>query len=155
MNVGVCRRAPARPSASGSFRWCSACGALLLAFSASAQAEDRREPDTVVVAPGARYGASWPFRIFFGGQWRDHWTTTIRVRKLDLSTFDGGLRPVRRGGGQQTKSLRLKSANGRTWAFRSVDKDPTRMLDDETRASMAADLVRDVTSTAHPTAKRQ
>jgi hypothetical protein len=152
VNAGVCRRAPARPSAAGSLRWCSACGALLLAFSVSAQVEDRREPDTVVVAPGARYGASWPFRIFFGGQWRDHWTTAIRVRKLDLSTFDGGLRPVRRGGGQQTKSFRLKSANGRTWAFRSVDKDPTRMLDDETRASMAADLVRDVTSTAHPTA---
>ena len=61
-------------------------------------------------AAGCR--ASWPFRVFFGGSWREDWITAIRVRKLDLSTFDGGLTPVRRGGGQQTKSLRLKSANG-------------------------------------------
>lgn len=144
--------APARASAARSLRWCTACGALLLAFSASAQGQDRRDPETVVVVPGARYGASWPYRLFFGGPWRDQWTTAIRVRKLDLSAFDGGLTPVRRGGGQQTKSLRLKSGNGRAWAFRSVDKDPTQMLDEETRQSKAADLVRDVTSTAHPTA---
>ena len=74
--------------------------------------EEQHDSDTVVVVPGARYRASWPFRVFFGGSWRDDWITAIRVRKLDLSTFDGGLTPVRRGGGMQTKSLRLKSANG-------------------------------------------
>ena len=131
-----------------------ACGALLLActLSGSARGEEQHDSDTVVVVPGARYRASWPFRVFFGGSWRDDWTTAIRVRKLDLSTVDGGLTPVRRGGGMQTKSLRLKSANGETWAFRSVDKDPRQALDPETRQSGIAELIRDITSTAHPTA---
>jgi hypothetical protein len=138
----------------GIFSRTGCCGALLVAwaFHASAGGEEQHVPETVVVVPGARYGASWPYRVFFGGQWRDAWTTSIRVRKLDLATFDGGLTPVRRGGGQQTKSLRLKSASGQTWTFRSIDKDPTRGFDAELREAMAAELIRDFTSTAHPTA---
>ena len=107
-------------------------------------------PPTRTVAPGARYEAGWLTRFFLGGQWRDLWTTPIEVPVLDLGSFDGGLQPERSGGGQQTKSLRFKSGNGRTWSFRSVDKDPTRMLDPETRASALGDIVQDVTSTAHP-----
>jgi hypothetical protein len=136
----------------GTFARFGVCGALLLALAPSVRAGEQQDSDTVVVAPGATYGASWPFRVFFGGPWRDDWTTAIRVPKLDLSTFDGGLTPVRRGGGQQTKSLRLKGANGDTWAFRSVDKDPRQAMDPETRQSAMADLIRDITSTAHPTA---
>jgi hypothetical protein len=126
--------------------------ALLAALAASARASEQGAADTVVATPGPEYHASWPFRVFFGGPWRDDWTTSIRARKLDLSTFDGGLTPVRKGGGQQTSSLHLKSANGHTWSFRSVDKDPRRAMDEETRKSLFADLMRDVTSTAHPTA---
>jgi hypothetical protein len=129
-----------------------ACGALLAALAASAHAAEQVAAEGVVVTPGPEYRASWPFRAFFGGPWRDDWTTAIRARKLDLSTFDGGLTPVRKGGGQQTSSLHLESANGRTWSFRSVDKDPRRAMDEETRKSLLADVMRDVTSTAHPTA---
>jgi hypothetical protein len=130
------------------------CAAVLAAALVSSPALGDELPgsDSVVVTPGPRYRASWPRRVLFGSQWRDEWTTSLRVRKLDLGAFDGGLTPLRRGGGQQTKSLRLKSANGQTWTFRSVDKDPTRALDPELRDSLAADLVRDLTSTAHPTA---
>jgi hypothetical protein len=130
------------------------CGALLVAcvVSAPALGDEQQGPDSVVVVPGTRYRASWPHRVLFGSQWRDEWTTVLRVRKLDLGTFDGGLTPFRRGGGQQTKNLRLKSVNGQEWTFRSVDKDPARALDPELRDSMAGELVRDLTSTAHPTA---
>jgi hypothetical protein len=129
-------------------------GAIVVVWAASAPAfaDEQRGADTVEVAPGARYQAGWLHRLLFGGQWRDDWATPIQVRKLDLETFDGGLTPVRRGGGQQTKSLRLKSANGNAWSFRSVDKDPTRALDPELRASRVAGVFRDLTSTAEPLA---
>jgi hypothetical protein len=100
--------------------------------------------------PGPRYEAGWLTRFFLGSQWRDLWTTPIEAPILDLDSFDGGLRPERRGGGQQTSNLRLESGNGHAWAFRSVDKDPTRMLDPETRESALADIVQDLTSTIHP-----
>src|SRR5207237_4311841 len=85
-----------------------------------------------------------------GDQWRDVWTTPVEVPVLDLETFDGGLRPQRRGGGLQTKNLRLQSGNGETWVFRSVDKDVSGLLSPETRASVFGDVLQDLTSTIHP-----
>ena len=105
---------------------------------------------TVTVAPGARYQAGWLYSLFLGEHWREAWTTPIEVPLLDLEKFDGGLRPDRLGGGLETKNLHFKSVNGRTWAFRSVDKDPTRVLDPDTRQSLIGDLYQDETSTAQP-----
>jgi hypothetical protein len=69
---------------------------------------------------------------------------------LDLATFAGGLRATRRGGGEQTKSLRLQGADGKEYSFRSVNKDPSGALPPELRETAAADIVRDQTSAAHP-----
>jgi len=38
------------------------------------------------------------------------WTTPISVEVLDLHTFAGGLRPVTKTGGQETKSLLFVAA---------------------------------------------
>jgi hypothetical protein len=105
---------------------------------------------TVTVMLGARYRAGWLYKLFLGAHWREAWTTPIEVPVLDLEAFDGGLRPDRLGGGSETKNLHFKSANGRTWASRSVDKDPTRALDPDTRNSWLGELAQDQTSTAHP-----
>jgi len=110
--------------------------------------EDSAQTETL--AAGPRYQAGWLTRFLLGGQWRELWTTPIEVPVLNLESFDGGLSPERRGGGQQTKSLRLKGGNGRIWGFRSVDKDVTGMLDPETRESAIGDIVQDLTSTLHP-----
>ena len=108
------------------------------------------EPRVEVVVPGPGYKAGWFGRVLLGEQWRDLWTTPIEVPVLDLDTFDGGLRPFRRGGGLQTKNLRLKSGKGRTWVFRSVDKDVSGLLDPDTRASIFGEILQDLTSTIHP-----
>src|SRR4051812_5852663 len=105
---------------------------------------------SVTVAPGSRYRAGWLYSFFLGEHWRNAWTTPIEVPVLDLESVGGGMRPARLGGGLETKNLHFKSADGRTWAFRSVDKDPTRLLDPDTRNSLIGDLFQDETSTAHP-----
>jgi hypothetical protein len=107
-------------------------------------------PPTVVVVPGERYRAGWLGRIFLGSTWRDLWTTPIQVPVLDLGSFDGGLTPGREGGGLQTKSLHFKSANGHHWDFRSVDKDPTRVLEPDIRESLLGSLAQDLTSVENP-----
>jgi hypothetical protein len=104
----------------------------------------------VVVEPGERYRAGWFGRLFLGSQWRDLWTTPIRVPVLDLHLFDGGLTPDREGGGLQTLNLRFKTANGHRWVFRGVDKDPKRVLEPEVRESLLGALAQDLTSTANP-----
>jgi len=107
---------------------------------------------TVTVIPGAHYQAGWLHRLFLGAHWREAWNTPIDVPVLDLDTFDGGLTPDRQGGGNETFSLRFKSAKGRTWVFRSIDKDPKRKLDPETAAGWIGDLAQDFISGAHPCA---
>jgi len=107
-------------------------------------------PGTVVVVPNEHYRVGWVGRIFLGSNWRDLWTTPIQVPVLDLGSFDGGLTPDREGGGLQTKSLHFRSAKGRHWDFRSLDKDPTRVLEPDVRESLLGALAQDLTSIENP-----
>ena len=105
----------------------------------------------VLLAPSPQYEAGAIWRMFFGTDWRDLWTTPTKVEVLNLQTFAGGLTPVRQGGGQQTKSLRLRSPDGRQFNFRSVDKDPSAVLPPDLRGSFADEIVQDQISSSHPT----
>jgi hypothetical protein len=91
----------------------------------------------VRVVPGQRYDAGAIHRLFFGGLWRDLWNTPIDVPVLNLDTFAGGLKPLKKGGGFQTKSLRFQAANGRQYKFRSLDKDPAAVLPVDLRESLS------------------
>jgi len=85
-----------------------------------------------------------------GKHYRTSWVTEIQVPILNLDQEYGGLTPYNRGGGRQTKSLKLKGGDGREHIFRSVNKDPIKALPYEYRQSFIVDIVRDQTSTQHP-----
>jgi hypothetical protein len=115
--------------------------------------ESNTEPQAVLkVAPGPEYRASGLHRLLLGREYRELWVTPVSVPVLDLATFAGGVEPLSRGGGQQTKSLRLRAKDGREFFFRSVDKDPSATLPPELRGTVAGQVVRDQTSSAFPTA---
>ena len=118
----------------------------------SAQEPDSGPQERKVQASGPRYQASGLHRLLFGREYRSLWSIPISVPLLDLRTFAGGLTPVSKGGGQQTRSLLLSAADGREFFFRSVDKDPSTTLPPELRSTVAGDVVRDQTSSALPTA---
>ncbi|MCE7855954.1 MAG: hypothetical protein DYG97_05325, partial [Ignavibacteria bacterium CHB3] len=99
---------------------------------------------------GEHYAASGFYEFFFGKHWRDVWTTPVRVEVLDLNTFSGGLIPTERGGGMQTKSLRFQSVNGKIWKFRSIEKDPSKVLPEDLKESIAEDILQDQISSANP-----
>jgi hypothetical protein len=129
--------------------------ASLLAAPLAAQDSARAAaggPDSVVVTPDARYRAGGLHTLFFGKHYRDLWATPIRVEVLDLGRFAGGLRPIRRGGGKQTKSLRFKGGDGREYQFRSTDKDPSPLLPEELRRTLAQRIFQDQISAGHPAA---
>lgn len=108
--------------------------------------------DTVIVVPSEAYRAGAFHRFLLGSGYREVWATPIRVEVLDLDAYAGGLRPLERGGGAQTSSLRMEGADGRTYLFRSVDKDATRALDPVIRESLAADILQDQIALILPTA---
>ena len=117
----------------------------------AAQSPDSLRPGAfVTVIPGAHYRASGLHRALFGAHYRDLWTTPIRVEVLDLATYAGGLTATRRGGGKQTRTLRLESPDGRKWAFRSVDKDPSPLLPPELRETLVDRIFQDQISASHP-----
>ena len=107
--------------------------------------------DSVTVTPGPNYQKGGLYRFFFGAHYRDLWTKPIRVPVLDLTSFAGGLTPTQRGGGQQTKSLRLAGRDGREYAFRSLDKDPSVVLPADLRETFADRVFQDQISAGHPT----
>ena len=117
----------------------------------SAQKPAGAPQERILQAPGPRYRASGLHSFLFGPEYRSLWATPISVPVLSLRTFGGGLKPVSKGGGQQTKSLLLVAGDGREFFFRSVDKDPSATLPQELRATVAGDVVRDQTSSALPT----
>ena len=106
--------------------------------------------DTRKITAGAKYRASSLHQLLLGRDYRNLWTTPIDVEVLNLSSFAGGLLPVRRVGGMQTLGLALKGADGRSYSFRAVDKDPTTFLPESFAGTLAAQLIQDQTAAAHP-----
>jgi len=100
--------------------------------------------------PGPQYQAGALHKFFFGPHHRNLWLIPVEAPILNMETFAGGLTPTKIGGGFQTKSLRFKSGDGREFAFRSLDKDPSKVLPPDLRETIAASIARDQISSAHP-----
>lgn len=109
----------------------------------------RAEGAEAVVAVAPRYRASAFHRFWMGDGYRDLWATPIRAPLVDLRGFAGGLTPLRRGGGRQTRALRLRGADGREYVFRSLDKDQAQALSPLRRA-LAGRIRQDEVSALHP-----
>ena len=103
----------------------------------------------MTIPASTKYGAGGLRRFLFGANYRDLWAAPLRVPVLDLQTFAGGLRPLKAGGGMQTKSLRLLGADGVEYVFRSVDKDHA-VVPEQFKGTSMEGLARDGISASHP-----
>jgi len=103
-----------------------------------------------VIAAGNQYDAGQFKRNLFGEHYRDTWATPVKVNYLDLSTFAGGLTPLKMGGGKQTTSLQLTGKDGNIYQFRTISKDPSALLPQGFIRTFADDFFQDQISSAHP-----
>ena len=110
---------------------------LAAAASASASTETKK------VVAGPQYAKSGLHKMLFGADYRALWTTPATFEVLDLEREAGGLTPVARLGGMQTKILALKGKDGRNYTFRSLDKDASQILDEDLRGSIVNGVVDD------------
>ncbi len=106
--------------------------------------------EPITIKAGEEYNASGFKQLFFGWHYRNTWTTPVNVNYLNMDTTFGGLIPIKRGGGRQTTSLKLRAGNGCEYVFRSVNKDPKKALSYDLRETIVADVVKDQTTTQHP-----
>ena len=148
--------------------WAAIAPALVLALAVPAGAAAQEDPSaadsrirrsipppgakTHVVVPGERFRASPSRRWFYGDNYRDLWTTPIEVAVLDLDRVGGGLTPLRTGGFGQSVSLHFTGEDGRRYTVRSLDKDPTKRLEDDIKNSIVGEVLQDLISTLLPTA---
>ena len=108
------------------------------------------QQDSVVISANQSYDANQFKKFIYGKHYRKVWSAPVKVRVLNLDTAKGGLEPLEKGGGQQTTSLKLKGANGRLYALRSIKKDPSKALPPVLRNTIAEDVIYDQVSAAHP-----
>ncbi|MRI01833.1 phosphoesterase [Kriegella sp. EG-1] len=62
------------------------------------------------------------FKWFWGDRYRDIYSTEITAPTIDLDTLFGGLKVIRKGGGHQSKSLRLVNPDGKEYVMRALKK---------------------------------
>ena len=62
------------------------------------------------------------FKTLWGDRYRKYYATKVRVPTVNLDTLYGGLEPIRKGGGHQSKSLRLEHRDGRQFVMRALRK---------------------------------
>ncbi|WP_040280260.1 metallophosphoesterase [Psychroserpens damuponensis] len=100
------------------------------------------------------------FESVWGSHYRDIYSTKITAKVATLDTLYGGLEVVRAGGGHQTKSLRLKTKDGRELNMRALRKSATQYLQavlfkntyiqDEFEKTAVEGLIQDFYTAAHP-----
>jgi hypothetical protein len=113
-------------------------------------AENLLLPDSVSKIASVRYKISQSKYKWLGENYRDVWETPVKFPVFDIGSKNGGLRIIKRGGGQQTYSLRLEDASGAQYVLRSVDKNVDEALPKELRNTFAVDIVQDQISASNP-----
>jgi hypothetical protein len=104
--------------------------------------------DTIIQAKPEYNTVGRGHRKIFGENYRKEWAAPTQVPVIKIS--EKGLTPSELGGGKQTKSLRLKDAQGREWTLRSIEKNPVVLLPEPLRQTFAADWLQDAMSSEHP-----
>ncbi len=123
-------------------------------------ADDLPEPEPVTATSAKSTYAKWKPRktrrfkaMLLGWHYRNSHRLELDFPVLDLSTEQGGLVPIRVGGGNQTNSLRLQDPDGGQWALRSTTKDSSRFLPYPlNEAFFVTLLVEDSYTATHPAA---
>jgi hypothetical protein len=107
--------------------------------------------DSISVPGSTLFKVNKSRSYWMGANYRTEWKTPVRVPVINLSTEKGGLTPVKRGGGKQTRSLRVVDPTGKEYNFRSIQKFITsKTLPIDLQSEAAVDIVADGVSASYP-----
>ncbi|GAB1309640.1 metallophosphoesterase [Urechidicola sp. KH5] len=96
-----------------------------------------------------------------GKHYRDVYSKTVRVPIVQIDTLFGGLTPIRKGGGMQSRSLRLvHKETGKEYVMRAIRKSATQFfqaavfkdqyIEGQFNETYTEELMFDLYTTAHP-----
>ncbi len=107
-------------------------------------------PDSIIHAASRQYIASPGKEKWMGKNYREVWSTPVKIPVFDRETEHGGLEIVKRGGGQQTHSIQVEDADGHAYALRSLEKYVEGALPRNVHHTFAVDVVQDNISASNP-----
>lgn len=100
------------------------------------------------------------YKFLWGDRYRKYFGTKVNAPIVHLDTLFGGLKPIRRGGGHQSKSLRLEDKKGRQYVMRALRKNAVQYLqavlfkdqyiEGQFDKSLTQELLMDVFTGSHP-----
>ncbi len=110
------------------------------------------ENDTLwtTIMASHNYEAGSARRKLLGDNYRPEWAQRITIQAFDIGRANGGLKILKRGGGAETMTLRLRDSLGREYNLRSVDKFPTKALPATFRKTFLQTVKQDQVSASHP-----
>lgn len=128
--------------------------ALLTGTGICTRAQTPSSPDTSlqnkIVIAGSQYDRSGFHQWMWGRHYRKEWATPVTIPSIQLDTAFGGLTPYEAGGGMQSKTLRLRTANGKEYVLRSIDKSFGKALPEIYRNTFVEKIINDQASIGHP-----
>lgn len=99
-------------------------------------------------------------KFLWGQRYRKYYFQSITAQTVDLDTLFGGVKPIRKGGGHQSMSLRLKTKDGQQYVMRAVKKNALQFIQaslfkdqyvqDQFKDSAPESLIQDVFTGSHP-----
>ena len=98
------------------------------------------------------------YEALLGDRYSDIYEKEIKAEVVDLDTLFGGVEILRRGGGHQTRSLRLKDKDGREYNMRALKKSAVQLLQSvpykntpiKLDGTIAEKVIQDLYTSAHP-----
>lgn len=122
---------------------------ILRATPAFSQGPAAADSTTVAIEPTYE-NVGGLHRRLLGESYRRVWATPVRMRIFRLAQEKGGLKILEKGGGLQTKSLRMQDPTGQQWVLRTIQKYPERALPASLRPTIAEGILQDQVSASHP-----
>jgi len=88
--------------------------------------------------------------FFFGKSYRPEWYEGVKAPVFDIGNVKGGLKILKKGGGNQTSSLRLEATNGKQYVIRLLEKDASKLIPDQYKSNFIKKAVQEGISGSNP-----
>ena len=119
------------------------CGGMLLA-----QTTDSLQYK--IVAANTNYIKPKLYQWLWGHNWRTEWAEPLKVPVLLLDSSHSDLRPYKAGGGNETKTLHVRSADGKLYSLRSINKSRKDVIPPDYKNTFIEDIIKDGVSMSYP-----
>jgi hypothetical protein len=123
---------------------------LLFVLANTTLAQKSADSSFKTVAAGPEFKKSGFDEWLWGYNRRAEWITPVRVPVLWLDTAYGGLIPYKPGGGNETKTLHLKTTNEKKYSIRSINKSRKEVVPKQYKNTFIENIIDDGISMSHP-----